>query len=519
MKNFAFQIRTDVSTGQNDRFWAAAGMDSLFPSIFTDAGEYLLRRMQKYGTCKYLRCHYTLSSHAVDGFEEVGGNVYSEDENGNPVYHFEYINRVFARYLEFGIKPIVEYDFLPFKLSRNVRTGGDEEGVYLNRSYPNDWDKWRTLITAFTRNLAETFGAEEVRTWYFEVWNEADGWPFEDWPQFHRLYDVFADAVSGVDENLKIGGPGGFKPDFMRAFLEHVSCGRNYVTGEIGTRIDYISYHIYGYSGSWSLGYPLVYPTVQTFVNKLLYLQRTIEDCGLGDREFLLDEWGMVSHYEKDSTRFPVMNLRNTAFAGLFTIKLADNLLRLRQTYHQPLTMALYWGFAEEDETVYEGHRPFNGNRSLTTAHHIPKPVQTAQELLSRLGVEFLQTDGYTDNTLGCIAARDADTVQALLYNFCEEDPDGENPARKGTVTLEALEDGEYRISCIRLDQEHHNTYEAWIRAGSPMDLSDKAFDKIRDAAKLCEDETWTAAAVHGKLTLSLTVPSCGAALLEIRKL
>lgn len=104
MKDITFTVKSKNVVRENDRFWAACGIDSLYPLVFTKQGEYLMQRMQKYGTCHYMRNHHTLSSLAKDGFENAGGNVYFEDENGNPVYSFETINKVFHRYLEYGIK-------------------------------------------------------------------------------------------------------------------------------------------------------------------------------------------------------------------------------------------------------------------------------------------------------------------------------------------------------------------------------------------------------------------------------
>ena len=59
-----------------------------------------------------------------------GQNVYSEDQDGNPVYDFSNINKVFKSYVENGIKPIVEYDYLPELLINNLveSSRGNDEG-------------------------------------------------------------------------------------------------------------------------------------------------------------------------------------------------------------------------------------------------------------------------------------------------------------------------------------------------------------------------------------------------------
>jgi len=183
----------------NDRFWAACGSDELYPMAYSDEGEFLMARMEKTGSCRYVRNHYALNFEIQSGIR-CGGDVYTEDENGNPVYDFTWINGVYRNFVKHGIKPIVELDFLPDKLTGsggNVTQEGTEE-EYTNRFYPNDWNKWSGLLKTFVRNLADEFGIEEIRTWYFEVWNEPDSWPIESWDMFYKLYDVFVDAVTSV---------------------------------------------------------------------------------------------------------------------------------------------------------------------------------------------------------------------------------------------------------------------------------------------------------------------------------
>ena len=149
------------------------------------------------------------------------------------------------------MKPVVEMDFMPDPLIGN--SGGiTQEGFghkQSNRYCPNDWDN------------------------------------------FYRLYDVFAEAVKSVDQELRVGGPACFRMPLFYAFLNHVANGTNHVTGKKGVPLDFISYHIYGMSGGWLKEYPLVMPTVQRFVQELLWVQRAINTyTSLKGTEFLLNE-------------------------------------------------------------------------------------------------------------------------------------------------------------------------------------------------------------------------------------
>ena len=514
MEPFFYTISAKQTAGDNPRFWAACGTDSLYPQIFTESGKALLSRLQEHGTCRYLRNHHTLSGLAKDGFENAGGDVYSETEDGTPVYHFEKINAVFREYLRYGMKPVVELDFLPEALSRQEERGGEEEGIYLNRSYPKDWGKWQDLLKAFMKNLADTFGKEELRTWYFEVWNEADGWPAEDWPKFHRMYDIFADAVLGTDEKLRVGGPGSFRQDFLRDFLEHVTNGRNYVTGEKGARIDFISHHIYGMSGSWLGEYPLVMPTVQRFCQEILWLSRMIQSYpSLKNVEFHLNEWGVCSHYEKTAREYPALEIRSSEFSACFFVKLADCLRQIGQCYGFAPAMMLYWGFCLED---CQGEI-FAGHRDLMTAGHLPKPILTAFEMMARLGEKLLKTEGTkTGGPLGCIGAKNSEGIQILLYHF--EEYQCYNQKAEGQIRLTDLPEGSWRIRRILLDREHHNTYRLWQRMGSPEKPDEKQLAELTEEARLCWDMEEWAEAEGGVLELSAKLPPQSIQLIEISR-
>ena len=52
-------------------------------------------------------------------------------QNGNPVYDFSNVNKVFGEYVKRGLKPVVEYDYLPKQLENKTNKGsnGNDEGM------------------------------------------------------------------------------------------------------------------------------------------------------------------------------------------------------------------------------------------------------------------------------------------------------------------------------------------------------------------------------------------------------
>ncbi len=516
MKSIA--VKTDSVTGVNDRFWAASGIDELFAFIKTEEGEFLTDRMAKKGTCRYIRNHFTLNREIING-ARCGGDVYSEDAEGNPLYDFEWINDVFRRAVSKGIKPIVELDYMP-DLLIGESGGVTQEGLghkQGNRYYPNHWGKWEKLLKAFVQNLADTFGLEEIRTWYFEVWNEPDNWPVEEWNQFHRLYDVFAHAVKSVDPALKVGGPACFKMSFFRSFLNHVENGINYVTGEKGVALDFISYHIYGMSGAWLKKWPLVMPTVQRFVQELLWIQREIRNFpSLQNTEFMLNEWGVISNYERSCKDYPPLEIRNSEYSGLFSVKLVDCLQMLRREYSLPLSVLLYWGFSNEDNRGVL----FNGNRSLTTANHICKPVQTAHEFLAMLGDETVKTEGLLPGgDEGVMATQSKDSAEALVYYFNECDTESSFPNRDYRLNFTGLDDGCYKLSVYTMDNTHNNTYRLWQRMGCPETLSAEEKEALSQEQEVTADVTETVEVKQGSFSYDVSLPGVSMKLVTLTKM
>ena len=120
-----------------------------------------LREVREITGFKYVRFHAIFH-------DEVG--VYDENEQGQPVYNFSYVDQIYDGLLKNGVRPFVELSFMPKKLAAK-----DMPHAFWykpNVSPPKDWAKWDDLITQFTRHLVARYGIDEVSQWYFEVWNE-----------------------------------------------------------------------------------------------------------------------------------------------------------------------------------------------------------------------------------------------------------------------------------------------------------------------------------------------------------
>lgn len=499
----------------NSQFWKACGYDFFFKIVPEPEGQVFLDRAQKHNSVRYYRTHNTFNDTSAGDKKAEGsicGRVLKVDSAGNYVYDFSVVNRTFREYVKRGMKPIVEFDFYPEVLAPSKSQGVNQnDELFISvEGAPRDWDRWEELLNKFMQNLIAEFGKEELKTWYFEVWNEPDGWRQQAHPNFFRLYDVFAHVVKSYDKEFKVGGPGCYNLHFMREFLNHIQYGKNYVTGEIGAPIDFVSHHIYGLSGSWLpsiSGGPIIYPTVQKFTMEMLWMQRLLKKYpAVKDAEIHINEWGLCSHGDtKFATKYPELEYRNSEYSALFMVKLVDCLMAIEDNFKFKTDLLLYWG------AWYNASMGpiFWGSRDLMTSGCVPKPILTAYEMLARLGEQRLQIVGTpAGGTYGLIATKGDKQCQLLLYDFNETESDFERTTPV-TLTIDNLDwsGATVKVAECWMTRDRHNTYRKWLRMGRP-EKSDEVVDTLMKEAELTVDKSYARGLKDGKSTLNIDLPA-----------
>src|SRR5262249_8079265 len=103
-------------------------------------------------------------------------------------------------------RPAVELSFMPGAIASGTTTVFSYRG---NVTPPRDYAAWAELVRRLAAHWVDRYGAEEVREWYFEVWNEPNLKAFWDGTQeqYFELYRHTARALEGVDPELRVGGP------------------------------------------------------------------------------------------------------------------------------------------------------------------------------------------------------------------------------------------------------------------------------------------------------------------------
>lgn len=402
---------------------------------------------------RYIRMHGLLS-------DDMG--VYSEDRKGNPVYNWQYIDELYDFLLSIHIRPFVELGFMPQALASGNKTIFWWRG---NVTPPKDYEKWAGLIKALVQHWVERYGEEEVKQWYFEVWNEPnlkDAFWTGDEAEYYKLYNYAAKAIKSVAAGFKVGGPATAGNGWIPEFINY--CVQQKVP------VDFISTHTYGveqgfldeygHSGTvLSKNESAIYGDVQR-------VKRVIEQSALPKLELHYTEWS-ASYTPAD----PIHDSYHEAAYVLDKIKKSGNAANSMS----------YWTFTDIFEEAGPRNTPFHGGFGLINYQDILKPAFYAYEYLNRLGKQVL----YNADAASWACKNEQDEWQLLFWDFTNTHPyDSTNnqayynkdlPARsKGTVLaqFEHLSAGKYRLLAYKTGYRANDAYTAYLDMGAPHQLT-----------------------------------------------
>jgi xylan 1,4-beta-xylosidase len=411
-----------------------------------------LRRCHDELGFQYVRFHGLLS-------DDVGTLVRYRDQF---IYSFFNADRIVDFLRSFGMRPFVELSFMPRALASGDATIFSYRG---NVTPPSDYRQWAELMRRLARHWVERYGADEVRRWYFEVWNEPNLRAF--WAgtqaQYFELYRHTVEAIKSVDGGLRVGGPATAANAWLPEFLNF--CQRNRLP------VDFLSTHHYPNDPLWS--------EAQDTESELAGGQRGIlrewtrqARRQAGARPLLYTEWNASSN-----PRYP---RQDEPYAAAFAAKSALEASEFVDAY-------AFWTFSDLFEENYFPSLPFHGGFGLLTLHGVPKPVYRAFELLHRLGEERLPIEG-AHATVDAWAARRGDLLMILLTNHALP----RQPLTGQRVRLEVQDSPPPRSASLeRIDDGHANVKAAWQALGAPEYPTEAQIRHLEEVSRLVA-EAWS---------------------------
>jgi xylan 1,4-beta-xylosidase len=425
-----------------------------------------LRAVKKITDFDYVRAH---------GILDDENDVYNEDEHGNPVYNFQYVDQIYDGLLKNGVRPVVEISFMPKKLAFNP----DALHPFWykpNTSPPKSMEKWDALITHLAQHLVDRYGIDEVAKWYFEVWNEPNidfwgGIPRDE--SYFDLYAHTARALKAVNARLRVGGPATAAAQWVPEFLSYAA--ENHVP------VDFVSAHGYADDTVWNLFHTHEQISMDDRVYRAIAMVRSqIKASAMPNLPLFWTEWNVPG---QDA-------LRDTTYVGpalANTIRECDGLA----------DMMSFWTFSDVFEEGGPIAQPFNGEFGLRAEGGINKSSYYDFSLLHQLGEERIANPSPD----AIVTKRKDGKLAIAVWNLTHIETEKIGKPKEVQLTFHGVpENAAVHIS--RVDDEHGNTIALYKALGSPQYLKPEQIEKLNTESKLPEPEK--AQLSGGKLTLKL---------------
>ncbi|OQP63990.1 beta-xylosidase [Niastella vici] len=498
------QVDLGKSVGPMYPAWAWFGYDEPNYTYMKDGKKLLSELAALSPVPVYVRAHSLLvTGDGTPALKWGSTNAYTEDANGRPIYSWTIIDSIFDTYIQRGMKPLAQIGFMPEALSTKPQPykhdwkPGDPYGkIMTGWAYPpKDYKKWAELVYQWVKHSVDRYGKKEVESWYWELWNEPNGYWKGTMDEYFKLYDYTTDAVKRALPTAKIGGiniagtgsEGAQK--WLNAFAKHCLKDTNYVTGKIGAPVDMILFHAKGspklVNGHVRMNMGTQLRDIERgfkFVASYPQLKNLPIVIGESDPEGCA-ACGMHTN--------PENAYRNGTMYSSYTAASFARKYLLADLYKVNFKGAVNWSFE------FEGQPWFYGFRDLAT-NGVDKPVLNVFRMFGMMKgsrVPVSSDHGYDLRTavdssfrkawsdINGMACKDVDNATVLLWNYHDDDV---KPApEQVTVQVKGIPAKQVLLQHYRIDDEHSNSYEVWKKMGSPQDPSAAQIAELEKAGQL----------------------------------
>jgi L-iduronidase len=384
---------------------------------------------------------------------------------------------------------------------------------------------WKRLVTDVALHLESRYGAETVRNWYFETWNEAgtvkegkDRGYMSNWRDqtvYNNYYDACSEGLLAADPKLKlIGGCQVSGTYVVEGIIAHCDAGRNYFTGATGVRLDGVSFHHkttprnqVAYANqiiNWAkANHPRIY-------QRLLYWNDEADPEGnwritTPDREHHATPW-FAAYVAAQATQAKLATINALGVDYRF-----QNDSTFLGTHWFNRTHTMQFGGNKLETTKADEPAQVADNFAL-----IKKPLHNVHTMLWLLGdTQVSFSPGANDQISGLVTRRGNAQVAVLVYNYTDQQFDTVYPVDSLDVRLKLvnLPFSSGKIVEYRIDKDHGNTYQQWRNMGSPTNPTDAQIQQLRDGQELGTVGNITDLK-STSVTLNLKLPRCGVSLL-----
>ncbi|MBC5635207.1 helix-turn-helix domain-containing protein [Ornithinibacillus sp. BX22] len=474
-----------------------------------------LHQIQEEIGFRYVRFHDVLTDRLL---------VYNEKSDGSYYFNFHNIDVVLDNLLEANVKPFLEIGFMPKQLATTTET------IFLwdaHVSPPKQMLRWKELIDAFTRHVINRYGLEEVRTWYFEFWNEPEVEYF--WrgtrEEFFTLYAETYKTIKAIDPELKVGG---FSSVNFSRYEEWLKAFNQLVEKE-GIGLDFFSAHVYNFTRKpaeeikhTDKKASISAESVTQFSSIMLgdehNLTKSIDSVIEKGKELSTTDEIWLTEWNSNSDSKDL--LHDTCYMAPLIVKTSI------ENFEKVKGMG-YWTFTDIFEEFSQEMSLFHGGFGLMTYNGIKKAGYHGFFFLSKLGDELIL------KREDMIVTKRGENYQILIFHYLhpnrlyrtfdysqlsehnrytvfEEERD-----RQYTILLKGIQ-GKYTVKKQYVNREKGSAYDAWVAMGAPSTLDREALSYLKGRAEpgiYVEDVE-----VRGDYTLTTSLQPHEIQLIELKK-
>ena len=391
-------------------------------------------------------------------------------ENGKLVYNWTKLDELYDKLLARNIKPFVELGFTPKALATSNNKIFYWEG---NTSHP-EHAGWKDLMTAFVNHIQQRYGKEEVRTWFFEVWNEPnlDGfWEKADQKAYFELYDLTAKTIKAIDPALRVGGPSTAGAAWVPEFLDYMD--------KSGAAVDFVTTHTYGVESGFldekGVDDTKLSPSPDAVIGDVRRVREQITASKSPKLPLYFTEW---------STSYTPRDLVHDSYIS------APYILSKLQGSKGLAQGMSYWTYTDLFEEPGPPTKPFEGGFGLMNPQGIRKSAYFVYKYLHALsGKEIPVKDAQV------MAATDGNALRAVVWDFQQPEQKVSNrsfysrvlpasPSAPVAVRFRGAKAGKYRLQVRRTGFRANDAYTAYIEMGAPNALTPAQVDQLHTLTK-----------------------------------
>lgn len=418
--------------------------------------------------------------------------VTSRRSPGKYTYSFVNIFSVFDFIRSIGMRPVVELSFMPELMASDPNnTGFHYKGGH---SPPTDWGEWRDLIQALSSALIDRYGLDEVKQWYFEVWNEPNcgfyytsgccGPTCGNQTAYMELYVNTFQAVKAASKELRVGGPATAQLGWLGFFVDSAvsaNCPPDFVSSHLYPTDPFINQTRDGFSIAMVNAADEVKAAAAKSSIPPPPILITEFNCGLG------------------------IDCADAPYAASFLAHQALNAQKIKES----MVFQSYWTFSDIFEEQGQIPSEFSQAFGARSINGIAKPAYRAMQLIRRLKaraapVQQMEAPPAANQSIDVIVTREGGQVEALISNHPGGPKEqggqrvndindaqsngrwtpGENDVINVTVRFTGAAVPE-QVEIRRIDSDNTNTRAAWAAMGSPPYPTQKQLSQLRDASQV----------------------------------